>query len=219
MTTMRATKQSVRRPYFGRVYPVMARALDAGGMGDRRSTLLAGLSGQILEVGSGDGATFAHYPVTVERVLAIEPEARLRALSQAAAARAPVPVDVRAGTAEQLPAATASVDAVVFAMVLCSVPDQHAALAEAVRVLRPGGRVCFLEHVRADTPGLARVQDVLDATVWPRLMGGCHTGRDTLAALERAELRVQRLERFLFPQARTPVSFYVLGSAVTGGAE
>ncbi|GAA4994922.1 class I SAM-dependent methyltransferase [Actinopolymorpha pittospori] len=192
--------------------------MEAGGMGDRRSTLLAGLRGRVLEVGAGDGANFAHYPATVERVLAIEPEPHLRVLANASVARAPVSVEIRAGTAELLPATDASVDAVVFAMVLCSVPDQQTALAEAVRVLRPGGEIRFLEHVRADTPGLARVQAVLDATVWPHLVGGCHTGRDTLGALERAELRVERLERFLFPEAHTPVSFYVLGSAVRGGA-
>lgn len=188
-------------------------------MAERRSTLLAGLNGQVLEVGAGDGATFTHYPSTVERVLAIEPEPHLRVRAEHAAAKTPVPVDVRAGTAEQLPVAEASMDAVVFAMVLCSVKDQQAALSEAVRTLRPGGQIRFLEHVRAETPGLARVQDVLDATIWPHLLGGCHTGRDTLAALRQAGLRIQRLERFFFPQARTPVSFYVLGSAVTGDAE
>ncbi|MBE1603301.1 ubiquinone/menaquinone biosynthesis C-methylase UbiE [Actinopolymorpha pittospori] len=210
--------RSKSRPLFARVYPMMARSMEAGGMGDRRSTLLAGLRGRVLEVGAGDGANFAHYPATVERVLAIEPEPHLRVLANASVARAPVSVEIRAGTAELLPATDASVDAVVFAMVLCSVPDQQTALAEAVRVLRPGGEIRFLEHVRADTPGLARVQAVLDATVWPHLVGGCHTGRDTLGALERAELRVERLERFLFPEAHTPVSFYVLGSAVRGGA-
>ncbi|WP_202896028.1 class I SAM-dependent methyltransferase [Actinopolymorpha pittospori] len=215
---MRATMRSKSRPLFARVYPMMARSMEAGGMGDRRSTLLAGLRGRVLEVGAGDGANFAHYPATVERVLAIEPEPHLRVLANASVARAPVSVEIRAGTAELLPATDASVDAVVFAMVLCSVPDQQTALAEAVRVLRPGGEIRFLEHVRADTPGLARVQAVLDATVWPHLVGGCHTGRDTLGALERAELRVERLERFLFPEAHTPVSFYVLGSAVRGGA-
>ncbi|MBF8186189.1 class I SAM-dependent methyltransferase [Nonomuraea sp. K274] len=215
---MPPTRTSRRRPIFGRVYPLMARAMDKGGMAERRRDLPAGLSGQVVEVGAGDGATFAHYPASVERVLAVEPEAHLRALATAAATAAPVSVEVHAGMAERLPVAGASVDAVVFALVLCSVPDQAVALAEAVRVLKPGGQVRFLEHVRADTPRLARVQDVLDATIWPHLLGGCHTGRDTLAAIERAGLRVEHLERFHFPPARTPLSFYVLGTAVAGGA-
>ena len=215
---MRTSNQNHRRPIFGRLYPMMARGMEAGGMAERRSTLLAGLNGQVLEIGAGDGATFAHYPSTVERVLAIEPEPNLRVRAEHAAAKAQVSVDVRASTAEQLPVAEASMDAVVFAMVLCSVKDQRTALTEAVRTLRPGGQIRFLGHVRADTPGLARVQDVLDATIWPHLLGGCHTGRDTLTALQQAGLRIQRLERFLFPQARTPVSCYVVGSAAIGPA-
>ena len=193
---------------------MMVRAMDSSGMAERRSALLTGLRGKVLEVGPGNGATFDHYPPGVEKVLAIEPEPYLRSLAVASAGRAAVPIEVRAGTAEHLPAADATMDAVVFAMVLCSVTDQRTALAEAIRVLRPGGHIRFLEHVRADTPTLARAQDLLDATIWPRLVGGCHTGRDTIGALEQAGLRIEHLERFLFPPARSPVSFYVLGSAV-----
>jgi ubiquinone/menaquinone biosynthesis C-methylase UbiE len=219
MRAAKTARESVRRPVFGRVYPMMARAMEDGGMAERRSALLEGLRGQVLEVGAGSGGTFAHYPEGVARVVAVEPEVRLRALAEAAAAGQAVPIEVSAGTAEGLPAAEASMDAVVFSMVLCSVPDPDAALAEAVRVLKPGGQVRFLEHVRAESPGLARMQRLLDATIWPHVAGGCHTGRDALAALERAGLCVERLERFLFPAVRTPFSFYVLGSAVTGDAE
>ena len=91
-------------------------------------------------------------------------------------------------------------DAVVFTLVLCSV-DQAAALAEARRVLRPGGELRFLEHVRAHEPGAVRgVQRVLDATVWPRLFGGCHLARDTAAAIEEAGFTVTELERLSFPE-------------------
>nr|BFE80599.1 hypothetical protein GCM10020093_032000 [Planobispora longispora] len=110
-----------------------------------------------------------------------------------------------------------SVDAVVFCLVLCSLPDVAAALAEARRALKPDGRVRFLEHVRADTPALARVQRVLDATIWPLLAGGCHSGRDALAEIERAGFILGEVERFLFPQVRTPFSFHVLGTATFGG--
>jgi ubiquinone/menaquinone biosynthesis C-methylase UbiE len=219
VTGLSTAKTSKRRPLFGRMYPKMAAAMDEGGMTERRQMLLAGLIGEVVEVGAGHGVNFAHYPAEVVRVVAVEPEPRLRAQAQAAAAQATVPVEVVPGLAERLPLADRSVDAVVFCMVLCSLPDVGAALAEARRVLKTGGQIRFLEHVRADTPGLARVQDVLDATIWPLMVGGCHLGRDAEVAIRRAGFHIDRLDRFLFPPSRTPVSFHILGTALRGGDE
>jgi ubiquinone/menaquinone biosynthesis C-methylase UbiE len=203
-------------PVFARLYPAVGKAMERGGLDQRRQTLLTGLSGMVVEVGAGDGLNFPQYPPTVTRVLAVEPEPHLRRLARDAANRAPVPVEVVDGVAERIPCTDGSADAVVVSLVLCSVPDQAAALREIHRVLKPGGQLRFLEHVRADTPGLARVQRVLDATIWPRLAGGCHTGRDTAAAIERAGFTINRLDRYLFPAARTPVSFHILGTATRG---
>ncbi|GIH66633.1 hypothetical protein [Microbispora siamensis] len=86
-------------------------------------------------------------------------------------------------------------------------------------MLKPGGQLRFLEHIRADTPGLARLQDVLDATIWPLMVDGCHLGRDAEAELQQAGFRIDRLDRFLFPPARTLVSFHILGTALRGGDE
>jgi ubiquinone/menaquinone biosynthesis C-methylase UbiE len=199
------------------MYPKVAAAMDEGGMTERRRSLLAGLTGEVVEVGAGHGVNFVHYPAEVTRLVAVEPEPRLRAQAQAAVAEAAVAVEVVPGMAEHLPVADHSVDAVVFCMVLCSLPEVGVALAEARRVLKPGGQLRFLEHVRADTPGLARLQDVLDATVWPLMAGGCHLGRDAEAAIRRAGFHIDRLDRFLFPPARTPVSFHILGTARRGG--
>jgi ubiquinone/menaquinone biosynthesis C-methylase UbiE len=208
---------SVSHPIFARAFPAMSRALEAGGIAGRRKDLLAGLTGEVIDVGAGTGPSFGHYPDTVTRVLAVEPEPRLRALAVAAAQAAPVPIEVTSGMASALPAAAASYDAAVVSFVLCTVPDQDAALAEIRRVLRPGGTLCFLEHVRADTAGLARMQRVLEATVWPHLFGGCHLSRDTAAAIGRAGLTITRLEQFLFPATRTPVSFHIAGHATAPG--
>ncbi|MER6945402.1 class I SAM-dependent methyltransferase [Nonomuraea sp. NPDC000554] len=206
---------TVSHPLFARFYARMSRAMESAGAAEHRRALLAGLSGEVIEVGAGNGLNFAHYPATVSRVIAVEPEPHLLAIARTAAASAPVPVEVVAGVADRLPAGDATLDAAVASLVLCSVPDQGDALREIQRVLRPGGQLRFLEHVQADTPGLRRVQRVLDATVGPRLLGGCHCGRDTAAAIEGAGFAIDRLDRFLFPASRTPYSFFLRGTART----
>jgi ubiquinone/menaquinone biosynthesis C-methylase UbiE len=210
------TVTTVRHPVFARLYPRMAAAMDEGGLVEHRRGLLADLVGEVVEIGAGHGVNFPHYPSTVTRVLAVEPEPRLRATAHTAAAQAPVRIEVTDGVADHLPVIDHSVDTVVFCMVLCSVPDPAAALREAMRVLRPGGQLRVLEHVRADRPGMVRVQRLMDATIWPALAGGCHTGRDTAADIERAGFTIDRLDRFLFPHTRTPFSFHIVVRARTG---
>jgi ubiquinone/menaquinone biosynthesis C-methylase UbiE len=207
------TKTDVSHPIFARFYAHISQAVERGGLAERREALLAGLSGAVIEVGAGNGLTFAHYPPAVTRVLAVEPEPRLRRLARMNAGRALVPIDVVGGLADRLPGEDASFDAAVMSLVLCSIPDQASALREVHRVLKPGGQLRFLEHVRAGSPGMIGVQCLLDATIWPRLFGGCHTGRDTVAAIERAGFTLERLERFLLPRIRTPMSFLILGAA------
>jgi ubiquinone/menaquinone biosynthesis C-methylase UbiE len=213
---VRNPSPEVSHPVFARLYARMAPAMERAGAAGFRQRLLAGVAGRVLEVGAGPGVMFGHYPPAVTEVLAVEPEAHLRALAEEAARGAPVPVTVVDGVAGRLPAADGAFDAVVASLVLCSVPDQATALAEVRRVLRPGGRLHFWEHVRADGGPLARVQDLLDRTVWPALAGGCHAGRDTTAAIEAAGLTIERLERFRFPDARVPMPTapQVLGTAV-----
>lgn len=204
----------MRHPLFARLYPRIARTLDGIGLAAHRERLLNGLRGEVVEIGVGPGGGLAHYPTAVTHVLAVEPEPRLRALATAAAAGAPVSVEVVDGVAERLPSADRSRDGAVFSMVLCSVADPGAALREAHRVLRSGGRLRALEHVRADTPLAARFQQVLDATVWPVLAGGCHTGRDTVAEIAAAGFTVERVDRFTFPpHRRGPSSLFVLVDA------
>jgi len=209
--------RSTRHPVFARFYakvggPALARA----GMDAHRRGLLAGLTGEVLELGVGPGLNFPFYPPEVTRVVAVEPEPRLRALAEQAARTAPVPVEVVATRAEHLAVADASFDAAVACLVLCSVADQPAALAELHRVLRPGGVLRFFEHVQAQTSRMRRVQRALDATVWPLLNGGCHTGRDTATAITTAGFIITDLHHLAFPDTKyaLPATAHISGTAV-----
>ena len=205
----------VRNPVFARVM-VRMRRHEPPEQVEQRRKLLAGLRGRVLDLGAGDGANFRHFPTTVTGVVAVEPEPYLRRHADENAAAAAVPIEVVDGVADRLPLPDASVDAAVTALVLCSVPDQAAALAELRRVLRPGGELRFFEHVAA--PGGARraLQETVDRPgLWPLIAGGCHTTRDTLAAIERAGFEVERVERLsLAPSPLlAPVAPHVLGVA------
>ncbi|WUR61749.1 methyltransferase domain-containing protein [Micromonospora chokoriensis] len=213
---MEVTVAEVSHPVFARVYERLSVAMDRAGTAAYRRDLVAGLSGRVIEIGAGNGRMFPHYPPSVTEVVAVEPERRLRAAAERAASTAPVPVTVVDGLADRLPARAGEFDAAVVALVLCTVPDQASALTEAGRVLRPGGELRFFEHVAAENPGgLHRAQRLVDATLWPKLFAGCHTSRDTVAAITSAGFVIGELRRFRFPAtSNSPSSPCVHGRAI-----
>ncbi|HEX6920468.1 MAG TPA: class I SAM-dependent methyltransferase [Actinomycetes bacterium] len=198
---------------FAQAYLRVGEKADRRGVVEHRRRLLAGLAGAVCEVGAGQGLNFAHYPPTVTHVLAVEPEPTLRRHATALAARARVPVDVVAGSADRLPMPDGSCDAVVASLVLCSVPNQSDALAEAWRVLRPGGELRFYEHVRSRHAAVAWLED-LATPLWSRMAGGCHPNRDTVAAIRDAGFDQVVVDRFGFaPHPILPPAAHVLGRA------
>jgi SAM-dependent methyltransferase len=208
------TPQFRPNPQFARAYLRVAAKADARGAAEHRRELLTGLSGVVCEIGSGQGLNFAHYPATVTRVIAVEPEPSLRAAAVAAAPGAPVAVEVRDGTADRLPVESASCDAVVLSLVLCTLPDLDTALAEVARVLRPGGHVRFYEHVRSNNAIVALGEDLL-TPVWSKFAGGCHLNRDPVAAFRAAGFAVADVRRFGFsPQLLLPPTAHVVGTAI-----
>ena len=208
------TRGEVDNPLFARFFDRFAARDKGRGEDALRGELLAGLTGTVVEVGPGNGINFEHYPSTVAELIAVEPEPYLRSRAQASAAAVGLDIRVLDGTASALPVADGAADAVVLAGVLCSVPDQPAALAEIRRVLRPEGQLRFYEHVRSRRRRFARYQDAV-ALVWPRLMGGCEPNRESLAAIEAGGFAIERCRGFGFPSgARAyPVAPRVLGVA------
>ena len=164
----------------------------------RKRALFDGLAGTVLEIGPGTGANFAYYPPDI-RWIGIEPNPFMYPYLRAAAARAGLSIDIRDGRAERLDSDDESVDAVVSTLVLCSVPDLSGTLREIQRVLRPGGRFLFIEHV-ADLPGtwLRRIQRLLRPLV-RSLADGCHIDRDTSLAIERHGFAGVAYQRFRLP--------------------
>jgi ubiquinone/menaquinone biosynthesis C-methylase UbiE len=205
----------VNHPMFARMYARFSATAETKGGAEHRDELLHDLAGSVIEVGAGNGLNFGHYPLTVTEVVAVEPEAYLRRQAESAAQSVPVKITVVDGTADHLPVDDATFDAAVASLVLCSVADQGPALGELHRVIRPGGELRFYEHVLSGDPRLARVQRVLDrTTIWPRVGGGCHASRDTVAAIEAAGFVVESCRSFDFRPVRgIPTAPHVLGRA------
>lgn len=182
-------------PVFAWFYDRLGPRLDARGTAEHRRRLLARAAGRVIEVGAGTGLNLRHYPGEVEEVLAVEPDPYMFRRLVRAMERARVPVRLARASAAELPAGDGAVDTVVMSLVLCSVPDVGAALAEARRVLAPGGRLLFFEHVRAEDVRLARWQNRLERP-WGLFGAGCHPNRDTLASIGAAGFDVREVERF-----------------------
>ena len=163
------------------------------GMRERRRCLLRGARGTVLEIGAGTGLNLAHYAGGLDELLLSEPLEPMARRLESRLRRSGVGGRVLRAGAEALPVATGSIDTVVSTMVLCTVPDPEAALAEIRRVLRPGGRLLFCEHVRSDSNRRARWQERL-AGPWEAFADGCRCHQDTLGLIERT-LRIEHLER------------------------
>jgi ubiquinone/menaquinone biosynthesis C-methylase UbiE len=212
---------SLRTQVFAAMYDrQMARAEQAG-LRALRERLLAGVSGAVLEIGAGTGANLPCYGPTVQSLTVTEPQPpMLRRLERSARGRSVngngAPCLVLRAPAEDLPFEDDSFDVVVSTLVLCGVDDQLRALREVRRVLRPGGRLKFMEHLRSGDPATARLQDRLN---WlNRLVVCCDCNRPTLDSIGAAGFTISEVEHFALPKAPPFARPAVLGSAAAPAA-
>ena len=200
--------------YHHYIFPrVLDLAMSSPMLHEPRDRTLAPARGRILEIGFGTGRNLTHYPPTVKRIEAIDPDLDLDRLSLPRIAKAPIAVDFHHLDAAHLPFEDARFHTVVSTFTLCSIPDVVHALAEVRRVLKPGGQLLFLEHGRAPDPAVARWQDRLNGA-WMPLAGGCHLNRPVRRLIEDAGLAPRALQQYYL--ARTPrfVGFLSEGVAV-----
>jgi ubiquinone/menaquinone biosynthesis C-methylase UbiE len=204
---------------WGRVfawgYDWFLRQAEEKGLRDARRELLAGGTGDCLEIGAGTGLNLAHWPPHVGRLVLTEPDPRMASQLRDKLAGSGREAEVVEAPGERLPFDDDSFDTVALTLVLCTAPDPRAVLDEVQRLLRPGGRFLFLEHVRAEDPNLARWQDRLHGP-WYLFGNGCHCNRDTLATIEASPLRIERAERGDLPGAVPLVKPKVSGLARAG---
>jgi ubiquinone/menaquinone biosynthesis C-methylase UbiE len=205
---------SLRGRIFAAAYDRLSEGSEQAGLGAFRRVLLAGASGRVLEIGGGTGANLRYYGPGIEVLTITEPEApMLKRLERRVRDEARQATVLRA-PAEDLPFEDGSFDTAVSTLVLCGVSDQQRALQELRRVLRSGGRLLFIEHVRADDPGLARFQDRMNPI--NRFVAGCDCNRSTLDAIEAGGFAVTQLARTSMPRAPKFVRPLLVGEARAG---
>jgi SAM-dependent methyltransferase len=179
----------------------------------QRAKVVPGAQGRVLELGVGMGLNLGFYdPARVTGVVGVDPSPELRAAAERAPRDPRLEVTIEAGTAETLPFEDRSFDTVLCTFTLCSVCAPEAALSEARRVLRPGGRFLFCEHGLAPDPGVARWQRRLEP-LWKRIAGGCHLTRPVAGTLERAGFTIEALSTMYVPGGPKIAAWNEWGSA------
>ncbi len=188
---------------YAAVYDKMNAAPEEAGVAALRQGLIAAAAGATIEIGAGTGLNLSHYPPAVTRLVLTEPDPAMRARLAAKLDQLTLDAETHAMPAEALAFEDGSFDTAVCTTVLCTVPDQAVALAEIRRVLKPGGQLLFLEHVRSERPRIARLQDAV-RPFYAVVGRGCHPNRETLAAIEAAGFHVRSHRREIAP--KTPAT-------------
>jgi len=184
--------------FYAAMYDLINRPAERAGLRQQRHDLLAQATGATIEIGAGTGLNLPHYPPPVTRLALIEPDPHMTRRLRSRAARLGRDAEIIDATADRLPFPDASFETAVVTFTLCSVPDEQAALSEITRVLAPGGRLLFLEHVRSADARIAARQDKMP---FPYPLIGCHPNRDTLQEINASPLTVESVRSGELPKA------------------
>lgn len=178
--------------YQDRILPrLINAACGAPQIARERARIVPEAEGVVLDVGFGSGTNLGHYdPARVRHVIGLDPSGAMLAKSSARAGDTSIPYEIVEAGAEAMPIDSATIDSVVMTFTLCTIRETLAALSECRRVLKPGGRLLFLEHGRAQRDGARWVQDRL-TPVWKPIAGGCHLNRDPLAEFDAAGFAIE----------------------------
>jgi ubiquinone/menaquinone biosynthesis C-methylase UbiE len=195
---------------YAALYDLLNGPAERAGLRQQRHDLLAQATGATIEIGAGTGLNLPHYPPAVTRLALIEPDPHMTRRLRRRAARLGRDSQIIGATSDQLPFPDASFETAVVTFALCSVPDEQAALGEITRVLAPGGRLLFLEHVRSADPGIAAKQD---KRPFPYPLIGCHPNRDTLKEIKASPLAVESVRSGEVPKAPKIERPMIVGAA------
>jgi ubiquinone/menaquinone biosynthesis C-methylase UbiE len=200
----------MRRRLFAALYDTVSKGSEAAGMREERRQLLASTEGATIEIGAGTGLNLEHYPEAVTRLVLAEPDRHMRRRLRRRVDALERAAEVIDASAERLPFPDATFDTAVVTLVLCSVSNQEVALAEIARVLKPNGRLLFIEHVRSGDPKLAKRQDRIRPLY---NLVDCNPNRETLAAIEASTLRVESVRHGEVPKAPKVERPMIVGTA------
>ena len=195
---------------YAGTYDLFNGPAERAGLREQRHDLLTQATGATIEIGAGTGLNLAHYPPAVTRLALIEPDPHMNRRLRRRAARPGRDAEIRSATADRLPFPDASFDTAVVTFTLCSVPDEQVALREITRVLAPGGRLLFLEHVRSADPHIAAKQD---KAPFPYPLIGCHPNRDTLREIKASPLAVESVRVGELPKTPEIERAMIVGTA------
>jgi ubiquinone/menaquinone biosynthesis C-methylase UbiE len=197
---------------FSASYDRFMAATEKAGLRDERRRLLGQAMGRTIEIGAGTGLNLDHYPATVTELVLTEPDPKMAKRLRRRLDGSGRTAEVVEAPGERLPFPDNDFDTAVATLVLCTVPDQEATLREIARVLKPGGRFLFIEHVRSQDERLAKWQDRFHGA-WKLFGDGCNCNRDTLAAIEASQLELAQVEHGAIPRAIPLVKPKIFGAA------